>query len=76
MYPLGLTAWMAAFIALAAVPICATIEPPPEPWLPLPQNFMNPNRTPVTLSTRFFRTRLAMSIFFSVQAPLAQKPSW
>ena len=74
----------AAFITLGVVPICATIDAPqcPDelqvaPETSLFQNFMKPKRTPVTLSTRFFRTRLAMSIFASpLQSTPVQNPSW
>ena len=46
-----------------------------EPCTSLFQNFMKPKRTPVTLSTRLLRTRLAMSIFFSpTQFTAEQKP--
>ncbi len=75
---------IAAFITAALVPICATIDPPQ--WLLLLQrlpetsfiqNFMKPKRTPVTLSTRPLRVRLAMSIFLSpAQTTIEQNPIW
>src|SRR5258705_358123 len=68
-YPSGLMPSTAAFIAVTFVPICATIAPPHltdelqlEPETSLFQNLMTPNRTPVTLSSSFLMTRLAMSI--------------